>query len=207
MLACTATGLLRTLASMTAPCSVKALGKTGENLRPARWSQFATTSAFSLGVSLNMKSRGKRRWLRFNEPKANWNLRNVKKLTRKRDHAVDEIRFNDGFANFSLAGLIGGHGAIGEHKPRDAVGREMMNKVLDPGKIGVAGGRSAIFPANVFGEAGAAPIAIVEGWIGEDEIGFEVFVCVVVKGAFAVPGDIGLDATNGEIHFAEAPSG
>jgi hypothetical protein len=35
------------LAVMIAPCSVKAHGRTGENFKRARWSQFATTSAFS----------------------------------------------------------------------------------------------------------------------------------------------------------------
>ena len=45
----TARGLLRTLAAMMAPCSVKARGRTGENLRRRRWSQFATTSDFWRG--------------------------------------------------------------------------------------------------------------------------------------------------------------
>ena len=60
-----ARGVLRTLATIMAPCSVKAWGRPGENLSVRRWSQFATTSAFSFAVSLNMKSAGKRVWLRF----------------------------------------------------------------------------------------------------------------------------------------------
>jgi hypothetical protein len=54
-----------TLANMTAPCSVNARGKVGENLSRRTWSQFATTSAFSLAVNTNMKSLGKRWRLRF----------------------------------------------------------------------------------------------------------------------------------------------
>ena len=46
-----------------------------------------------------------------------------------------------------------------------------------------------------------------EGWISEDEIGFEILVSIVVEGAFTVPDDVGFNAANGEIHFAEAPSG
>lgn len=47
----TASGLLRTLAAISAPCSVKACGRTFEKLRFWRWSQFATTSAFSRSLS------------------------------------------------------------------------------------------------------------------------------------------------------------
>lgn len=41
----------KALATMSAPCSVKARGLVGENLRRARWSRFATTSAFSSALS------------------------------------------------------------------------------------------------------------------------------------------------------------
>src|SRR5690349_1441202 len=141
------------------------------------------------------------------EPQADGNLGDVKQLARKSDHAVHEVGFDDGFTDFAFAGLIGGHRAIGENESGDAIGRKVVNEVLDPGEIGVAGGRNAEFPARVFFEAFAAPIAVVERRIGEDEIGFEVLVGVVVKGTFAVPGDIGLDAADGEVHFAEAPGG
>src|SRR5579863_4669829 len=80
-----------------------------------------------------------------------------------------------------------------------------MDEVLDPGEVSVARRRDAKFPANILGEAVAAPIAIVKGRIREDEIGLEVLMRVVLERAFAVPGDIGLDAANGEVHFAETP--
>jgi hypothetical protein len=38
-------------ATISAPCSMKADGSVGEDLSLARWSQFATTSAFSAAVS------------------------------------------------------------------------------------------------------------------------------------------------------------
>ena len=103
---------------------------------------------------------------------------NVKELAGKGDHAVDEIGVDDGFANFAFARLIGGHGAIGEDKAGDAVGREVMDEVLDPGEVGVASGRDAIFPANVLGETRAAPIAIVEWWIRQNLVRYEVLMQV-----------------------------
>ena len=39
------------VSAMTAPFSVNANGRTGENLNSRRWSQFATTSFFSSGVN------------------------------------------------------------------------------------------------------------------------------------------------------------
>ena len=56
----TAWGDAGTLASGTAPYSVKANGSALENLSRLRWSQFVTTSAFSGPSSWNMKSCSKR---------------------------------------------------------------------------------------------------------------------------------------------------
>ena len=47
MLILTALSLLRTLASIATPCSVKAYGKYAENFNGKRWLQIATTSPFS----------------------------------------------------------------------------------------------------------------------------------------------------------------
>jgi len=141
------------------------------------------------------------------KPETDGNLRDVKKLARKRDHAIDKVGLDDGFADFAFSRLIGGHRAIGEDKSGDAVGREVMDEVLDPGEVGVAGRRHTKLPANVFFEAFTAPIAVIERRIGEEEIGFEVLVRVIVERALAVPGDVGLDATNGEVHLAEPPGG
>ena len=45
-----ARGVLSTEAAINAPCSVKANGSVEENLSLARWSQFVTTSSFSLAA-------------------------------------------------------------------------------------------------------------------------------------------------------------
>ena len=47
------------------------------------------------------------------------------------------------------------------------------------------------------------PVGDVEWWVGEDEIGFQIRMTVVVK-SIAV-GDLAVDATQREIHFCEAP--
>jgi hypothetical protein len=47
----TALEVLNTLATITAPCSVKTFGNLRENLRFLRWSQIATTSTFSSEIS------------------------------------------------------------------------------------------------------------------------------------------------------------
>ena len=57
-----------------------------------------------------------------------------------------------------------------------------MDHVLDPCKVGVAGGRHAEFPALVFSETVSAPIGDVEWWIGHNEVGLEIGVAVVVEG-------------------------
>src|SRR5438093_8213188 len=97
------------------------------------------------------------------EPEAYGDWRRVKELAGQRDHAVHEVGFDDGFAYFAFAGLVGGHAAVGEDESRQARGREVMDEMLHPGVVRVAGGRYAEFPAGVFAQAVAAPVAHVEG--------------------------------------------
>ena len=71
--------------------------------------------------------------------------------------------------------------------------------MLHPGEVGVALGRDAVLPALVVGEPFAAPVGDVERWIGQDEIGLEVGMAVVVE-RVAV-GDLPIDASDGEVHL------
>ena len=77
--------------------------------------------------------------------------------------------------------------------------------MLHPGEVGVALGRDAVLPALVVGEPLAAPVGDVEGRIGQDEVGLEVGMAVVVE-AVAV-GDLALDAPDGQVHLGESPGG
>ena len=106
--------------------------------------------------------------------------------------------------DFAFAGLARRHGAVGEHEAGDAPGRQVMDHVLHPAKVGVALGRGAVLPALVFGEPLAAPVGDVERRIGEDEVGLEVWMAVVVEAVAMV--DLPLDAPDGEVHLCEAPS-
>ena len=69
----------------------------------------------------------------------------------------------------------------------------MVNDVLYPGKVGVADGWLAELPAFVVAQTVAAPVGDVERWVGEDKVGFEIGMAVVVK-SVAV-GDLAVDAT------------
>ncbi len=88
-------------------------------------------------------------------------------------------------------------------KPASPVGREVMDEVLHPGEVRVAGGRRAVLPALVVLQQLAAPVAVVERRVGEDEVGLEVRVQVVVEGV-AVR-DLRVDAADREVHLGEPP--
>ena len=60
----------------------------------------------------------------------------------------------------------------------------MVDDVLHPGEGGVARWRCAVLPALVVTEELAAPVAHVEGRVGEDIVGLEIGVAVVVEGVF-----------------------
>ena len=90
-------------------------------------------------------------------------------------------------------------------KPAAPVWGQVVNDMLHPGKVGVALGRGAILPALVIGEPLSAPVGDVEWGIGEDEVGLEVGMAVVVEAVSM--GDLTFDASDGEIHLGKAPGG
>jgi len=66
---------------------------------------------------------------------------------------------------FAFAGLVGRHAAVRKDEAGDTSRSEMMEKMLDPGKVRIADGRSTVSPPDIFAQAAAAPIVIVERWI------------------------------------------
>ena len=126
------------------------------------------------------------------KPEAHRDLRRVEKLAGQRDHAVHEVGFDDGLADFAFAGLVGGHAAVGQDKPRHARGGEMVDEVLHPGEVGVADGRHAEFPAEVVAQPVSAPVAHVEGRIGQDVVGLEVLVQVAMEAVGGFLAEVGL---------------
>ena len=107
----------------------------------------------------------------YQKPETDGNLCAVEELAGKGDHAVDEVGFDDGAADFAFAALIRGHAAIGEDEAGHAVGREVVDEVLHPSEVGVAPGRDAILPAHVV--VFAEPVGVVEGRVGEGVVGAE----------------------------------
>ena len=81
----------------------------------------------------------------------------------------------------------------------------MTDEVLDPGEVGVARGRRAVDPAAVVAEQLAAPVAVVEGRIGQDVVRFQVREGVGVE-AVALS-DVGPDPADGQVHVGQAPGG
>ena len=75
--------------------------------------------------------------------------------------------------------------------------------MLDPGEVGVAGRRHAVDPAPVVLQEPSPPVGVVERRVGEDVVGLEVGVAVVVE-RVAV-GDLGVDPADGEVHLGQAP--
>ena len=61
-----------------------------------------------------------------------------------------------------------------------------MNGMLYPGEVRIASGRSTVLPARILAQRFAAPVVIVKGRIREDEIGFQVFVRIILERAFAI---------------------
>ena len=141
------------------------------------------------------------------EPETDRYLGGIEELAGHGDDAIDQVGFDDVLADLAFAGGVGGERAVGEDEAGDAVGSEVVEEVLDPGVVGVADRRDAVLPALVFAQAVAAPVADVEGRIGEDVVGPEIGVQVAVEGVGVFRAEIGFDAANGEVHLGEPPGG
>ena len=75
------------------------------------------------------------------EPEADGDLRAVEELAGEGDHAVHEVGLDEGAADVAFARLVGGHAAIGEDEAGHAVGRQVVNNLLNRVEVGVARGR------------------------------------------------------------------
>ena len=78
------------------------------------------------------------------EPEGDRDLGGVEQLGRHGDDAVHQIVLDDIFADLALAAGLGGQGTIGQYHTDAAVGGQMPDHVLEPCKVGVAGGRRAV---------------------------------------------------------------
>jgi hypothetical protein len=63
-----------------------------------------------------------------------------------------------------------------------------MDDVLHPCEVGISNRRSAVLPSGIIAEALAAAVAHVQCGIGQDEIGLEVFVQIIMEGMGPIPG-------------------
>jgi len=141
------------------------------------------------------------------EPQAGGDLRIKEELAGQCDHALDHIGLDHGATDVALRVLAGTHRTIGEHDAGATTGLEVVEHVLQPGVVGVAGGRRAIHPARIAFEAAVPPVADVEGRVGEYEVGPQVGMLVAGEGVGGFLAQIEVDAAQGKVHGRQAPSG
>ena len=81
------------------------------------------------------------------------------KATTDADYTVvSQIRIDDVFPNFTLTSRLRGEGSIRKHHP-DLAGRsQMMNHVLKPSKVRIAGRRHSVLPTNIVFQLISAPV-------------------------------------------------
>lgn len=139
------------------------------------------------------------------EPEADGDLCGVEELAGECDHAVDEVGLDEGFPDLALAGLVRGHGAVREDEAGHAFWSKVVDEVLDPCEVCIPLRRDAVLPADVV--VFAEPVGVVEGGIGQDEVGPEVGVERAAEGVGVLGSEVGLDAPEGEVHDGEAAGG
>lgn len=91
------------------------------------------------------------------EPEGYGNGHAVEEVGGQGDDAFHQIRLNDVFPDFPLAGRLGGQGAVGQHQPDFPVRGKVVDHVLDPGVVGVARGGGCRISSGHHPAAGPAP--------------------------------------------------
>src|SRR5690606_38772695 len=141
------------------------------------------------------------------EPDAGRDLGVGEQLAGQGDHAFHQVLFHQALADFAFVVGVGAHGAVGQQQGHAAGGRQVVDHVLHPGKVGVALGRSTVLPAYVVGQGLAPPVLHVEGWVGHDEVGAQVRVLVVEEGVGVLLAEVEVDAADGHVHGRQPPGG
>ena len=142
-----------------------------------------------------------RLWLlTIEEPKANGNACGVEQLAGKRHDALHKVGLQDVLANLSFATRLAAERTVGKHHSDASCGGKVTNHVLQPSKVGVALWGHSEAPTHIVLQAVGSPVLHVEGWIGHNEVGLQRGVLVVEEGVGVAVAQIGLDATNGEVH-------
>lgn len=141
------------------------------------------------------------------EPEARGNLRGVKELRGERDDRRHEVVLHDPPADVAFAAGLRGEGTICEHESDLAARGQVVDHVLDPCEVGVAGRRDAVFPAGIVHEFVAAPVGEVERGICEDEVGAHRGVAVLEERVGVVGAEVRLDAADSEVHLRHLPGG
>ena len=78
-------------------------------------------------------------------------------------------------------------------------------KCCTQAKLALPLGGTPILPAHVV--VLAEPVGVVEGRVGEDEVGAEVGMEVAAEGVGVLGAEVGLDAADGEVHDGQAAGG
>ena len=141
------------------------------------------------------------------EPQAGGDLGVEEQLAGQRDHHFHHVGLYHGAADIAFAVLARGHAAVGQHDAGAAAGLEVVQHVLQPGVVGVAGGRGAVHPARVAFQAAVPPVADVERRVGQDEVSAQVGVLVLDEGVGRFAAQVEVDAANGQVHRGQAPGG
>ena len=87
------------------------------------------------------------------------------------------------------------------------LGGQVVEKVLNPGVVGVAHRRDAGLPARVVAEQVPRSIRNADRRLSEDVVGLEVLVLVVEERVGPRWAQVGLDAADGEVHVGQLPGG
>ena len=131
------------------------------------------------------------------EPQGHGNLRGVEQLGRHGYDAVHQISLYHIPANVSLAPGLGGQGAVCQHHADAPAWGQVPDHVLEPGKVGVPGGRHSVLPPHVLPQLVRAPVGEVERRICHNKVGLELGVAVVEEGVGAELTQVSVNAPDG----------
>ena len=83
----------------------------------------------------------------------------------------------------------------------------MPDHMLEPSKVGVVRRGRAVLPPHIVQQLVLSPAGQIEGRVSHDEVRLQLGVAVVEEGVGAELAQVGLNATDGQIHLGHLPGG
>src|SRR5699024_733732 len=137
------------------------------------------------------------------EPDTHRDTGGTKQLSRQRNHAGNQIRFNQFSTNLAFPTRIRRHRTISHDNTSRATWSKLRDDVLNPGVVGIILRWNSVAPALIFFIA--SPVFNVERWVRKNIVSLHIRMLVTGESITPASSEISVKAMDGKAHLCHTP--